>query len=288
MKGFRKYDDMTLDKLKKELIDIFDVFDSLCKKYDIKYFATGGTLLGVVRHGGFIPWDDDLDIGMLRTEYDKFLKIPHSEFEGYGLCAPEITPGGYYSFVTKFYKKDTKFITPISYADNKNDMGIFIELFPFDDVEENLLEKQKKRVNRIKALYTTAVCDHIIVFDVGLKGIIKKMAKRIIKIYVSLTHKTLESLTKEYIDVVDTAIETEKAYAFSDVGHLIAKKGVESPVYRKFENIQMLVPSDYDMVLKGLYGSDYMQLPPKEKRWNQAPMYIGFSDGSAVDFQNNG
>lgn len=125
-------------------------------------------------------------------------------------------------------------------------------------------------------------------FDVGLKGIIKKMAKRIIKIYVSLTHKTLESLTKEYIDVVDTAIETEKAYAFSDVGHLIAKKGVESPVYRKFENIQMLVPSDYDMVLKGLYGSDYMQLPPKEKRWNQAPMYIGFSDGSAVDFQNNG
>ena len=49
----------------------------------------------------------------------------------------------------------------------------------------------------------------------GLKGIIKKMAKRIIKIYVSLTHKTLESLTKEYIDVVDTAIETEKAYAFS-------------------------------------------------------------------------
>ena len=103
-----------------------------------------------------------------------------------------------------------------------------------------------------------------------------------------MTHKTLESLTKEYIDVVDTAIETEKAYAFSDVGHLIAKKGVESPVYRKFENIQMLVPSDYDMVLKGLYGSDYMQLPPKEKRWNQAPMYIGFSDGSAVDFQNNG
>lgn len=97
MKGFRKYDDMTLDKLKKELIDIFEVFDSLCKKYDIKYFATGGTLLGVVRHGGFIPWDDDLDIGMLRTEYDKFLKIPHSEFEGYGLCAPEITPGGYYS-----------------------------------------------------------------------------------------------------------------------------------------------------------------------------------------------
>ena len=74
MKGFRKYDDMTLDKLKKELIDIFEVFDSLCKKYDIKYFATGGTLLGVVRHGGFIPWDDDLDIGMLRTEYDKFLK----------------------------------------------------------------------------------------------------------------------------------------------------------------------------------------------------------------------
>ena len=55
------YKRQTLDKLKKELIDIFEVFDSLCKKYDIKYFATGGTLLGVVRHGGCIPWDDDLD-----------------------------------------------------------------------------------------------------------------------------------------------------------------------------------------------------------------------------------
>ena len=153
MKEYRKYDDVSLKKLKMELLEIFKVFDKLCRKYEINYFATAGTLLGAIRHGGFIPWDDDLDIGMLRADYEKFLKIPPEEFKGYGLCAPEITPGEYYSFVTKFYKKGTKFITPISYVDNKMNMGIFIELFPFDDVEDKNanLEKQIKKVNRISS-----------------------------------------------------------------------------------------------------------------------------------------
>lgn len=286
MKEYRKYDDVSLKKLKMELLEIFKVFDKLCRKYEINYFATAGTLLGAIRHGGFIPWDDDLDIGMLRADYEKFLKIPREEFEGYGLCAPEITPGEYYSFVTKFYKKGTKFITPISYVDNKMNMGIFIELFPFDDVEDKNanLEKQIKKVNRIKNFYTTAACDNIIVFDSGIKGSIKKLIKRIVKMYLRITRNDLNKLTSDYIKTINVNLNSEMAYAFSDVGHLIKKAGVESTEYRKFEDTQILVPKDYDMVLKGLYGSNYMQLPPEEKRWNQAPIYIQFSDGSCADF----
>lgn len=284
MKPYRKYDEETLNKLKEELVCIFEIFDKLCRKHNIKYFATAGTLLGAIRHEEFIPWDDDLDIGMLREEYNKFLEIDPKEFEGYGLCAPELTPGGYYSFVTKFYKKNTKFITQINYADNKDDMGIFIELFPFDYIDDNKLKKQVKKVNKIKACYTTLACEKIIVFDSGIKGIIKKIVKHMLKIYLKLKGVDLKKLTLEYLNSIDQGKISEKLYTFSDVGHIICKSWVHNTYYKKFANTQIAIPENYDMVLKGLYGNNYMELPPEEKRWNQAPVYIEFSDGTNVNF----
>ena len=102
VKKFKKYEDGDLKHLQADLLTIRAKLDELCKKHDIKYFAVGGTLLGAMRHEGYIPWDDDIDLGMLYEDYIKFINIPEEEYEGFGLYAPEKNPGEYYSYVTKF------------------------------------------------------------------------------------------------------------------------------------------------------------------------------------------
>ena len=70
---YREYDEETLKKLQAIELEILKDFNDLCDKYDIDYFGCGGTAIGAVRHGGFIPWDDDIDVGLLRKDYEKFL-----------------------------------------------------------------------------------------------------------------------------------------------------------------------------------------------------------------------
>ena len=72
---YREYDSETLKKLQTLELEILRDFNDLCDKYDIDYFGCGGTAIGAVRHGGFIPWDDDIDVGLLRKDYDKFMKV---------------------------------------------------------------------------------------------------------------------------------------------------------------------------------------------------------------------
>ena len=72
---YKEYDKETLDKLHQVEMEILDDFVKVCEKHKLRYFLTGGTMLGAVRHSGFIPWDDDVDIGMPREDYDKFIEI---------------------------------------------------------------------------------------------------------------------------------------------------------------------------------------------------------------------
>lgn len=82
---YREYDPDVLKKLQKAEIEILKDFDALCDKYSIDYFVCGGTALGGVRHEGFIPWDDDIDIGMTRDDYERFLEVAETEYGWEGL-----------------------------------------------------------------------------------------------------------------------------------------------------------------------------------------------------------
>ena len=105
----KPYDEEILERLHGVQLQILGDLDRVCRKYGIKYFALYGTAIGAVRHGGFIPWDDDIDVGMLREDYDKFIDIFNKELDGdYELITP-YKDSDYTCTVTHLQKKGTKF-----------------------------------------------------------------------------------------------------------------------------------------------------------------------------------
>lgn len=286
VKKFKKYEDGDLKHLQADLLTIRAKLDELCKKHDIKYFAVGGTLLGAVRHEGYIPWDDDIDLGMLYEDYIKFINIPEEEYEGFGLYAPEKNPGEYYSFVTKFYYKDSRFLSPIAKEDGRNDMGLFVEIFPFYNMPSDgkKIGFIARRIEMIKALYVVSTCDKVIVFEEGLKGKILYLQKAVVKGITKIFGLSAAKLAKWYDGILSKYEGKDATYvvAASDTFKVYKKKWFESAEEVKFDDTTMPIPNGTVEYLIHYYGNDYMQLPPESGRWNQAAEYIRFLDGAEM------
>jgi lipopolysaccharide cholinephosphotransferase len=139
-----------LKNLQNVQLEILDEIVRICNKYDIPYFFIGGTLLGAVRHKGFIPWDDDIDIGMLRKDYNKFIKLCKDELKSeYYLQCSETYPQHWLSFA-KIRKNNTLFIESEGLPFRGNDhRGIFVDIFPYDYVSKNKnIQKIQYSLNR--------------------------------------------------------------------------------------------------------------------------------------------
>lgn len=121
------------------MLDLLAEFDRVCKKHSLKYYATGGTLLGSVRHEGFIPWDDDIDLMMFREDYNKLMKIGPDEFRHPYFLQNKFTDPTASDFLAKFRNSDT---TSLYEAEKKcllpYNKGIFIDIFPYDNVPDDV------------------------------------------------------------------------------------------------------------------------------------------------------
>ena len=129
----KQYDEIVLKKLHGVQVEMLHDFAQVCEKYKLPYFAVYGTAIGAVRHAGFIPWDDDIDVGMLRVDYDKFMEIFSKEMsDKYNLLTPQID-GRYSCTVTHIQRKNTKFVSEVT-QNLKCEQCIFMDIFPFDYV----------------------------------------------------------------------------------------------------------------------------------------------------------
>lgn len=251
---------LTTDERQKIELNELIVLDDFCKKHNIPYYITDGTLLGAVRHKGFIPWDDDIDVVMLRDDYEKLMKL-HGEGNGrYRLFSSSIgnMPSGFAKYRDMNVKTIYKYIFK-----GVDDQELGIDIFPFDNSYDDDVKSQKlwKKVtfNRImfdicslrfrNKFLAVITCPFLLPFRIH-NGMY--WTKRAEKWSTSVKQRT--SYMQHFIWGFDGNKEKVPASTFDD-----------EPVMLEFEGHMFPAFSYYKQFLKNMYG-DYMSLPPVSKR----------------------
>ena len=250
--------ELTLDEIKCVELDILKKFDELCKDNNFEYSLAYGTMIGAVRHKGFIPWDDDIDVFMKREDYEKLLSLMYDDGT-YEIKSYRYSNNYYYPF-SKMVDKRTSLTEP--WRCEKN-MGVYIDIFPLDlyDVKSEdeiaaVLKKATKLFN--SAYYMGHRLSHHKSFSV--RYLVKLAYLLVTYPFKKYVIKRAEKFAMKYTTGnYRVMLEQISASAFIEAEYF---DGIE---YTEFENTSFPVYKNYDYILKNEYG-DYMQLPPKESR----------------------
>lgn len=282
---YKEYDQKTLSKLQNTELEILKDFDALCERYGLQYFGCGGTAIGAVRHKGFIPWDDDIDIGMLRVDYEKFLEI--AQREEYLQKYHTINAEGqkiYPMMITRWCKNGTRFKEETMKA-IEGDFGIFIDIFCFDNVPDNQF---KMKIQAWRAWFWGKL---FVLFWINepvlyLDGILAKIVTSICKFIHILLHLFHVSPRFLYQHAKKIGIAYLN-YPTRRVAHLYDPKLYTSMINRddivptvkmEYSGLQISFPKNVEAYLLQRYGSGYMQLPPEDKRHNHPPYELDFGE----------
>ena len=279
---YREYPEAVLKKLQVSQLEILKEFDGVCRKHGLKYFATGGTLLGAIRHHGFIPWDDDVDLGMFREDWDRFLELYRKEMPEYELISPE-TGTSFYAFTPKIAKRDTVFQSELAARSGKAP-GIYIEVFVFENVspDPSVRAQQRKIVEKLRFWLFMSEMKHPYSLEGFPLSAAKNTAKKLLHIWSGIRGISAEKLNRQFVEATVGKEETGVVGQFGDwtTEDWLCKKADMLPLEDvPFESMKIPVQANYRSALEKAYGSNYMELPPKENRWNHAPKYIRFADG---------
>jgi len=264
-----------LDKIHSCEFEILNEVVNLCEKHDINYLLFFGTLLGSVRHKGFIPWDDDIDIAMPRNEYNRFLKIAQEELSEKFLLEHISFNKNYYLPFIKVKNKNTEYVEEqgISFLGNK---GLWIDIFPLDYVNLKQNKKFLKLRLRIINLFSAISLRKILKLNIFNKKI--NFLSKVFSNSLSLKLVDLLCLSKKsdyYVCYLAGKDPLKNIFSVNDIFPL--KKNL-------FCGKKYNIPNNYDAVLKTLYG-DYMKLPPIEKRSTHNPISVKFENGEVINFR---
>ena len=273
MKTEERYKRIELKELQSIILSSMKDIHSFCVKHSIQYYCIAGTVLGAVRHGGFIPWDDDIDIAMTRENYERFRALFSNYYTDKYFLQDYRSDNDFGLALMRVCIKGTYIDWP---AQNhlRNCKCAYIDIFPLDNVpvDEQLQIKQAKQMN-----YLNKICN-IKLYKVGqTKNVFNFIAKSLLHVVLKVISTRALVWMKE--KVMTTYDNKDSEYLCSMQSHYNYKKQTfkrsvyGTPTLIGFEDTQFYVPEQFENYLKQLYGN-YMELPPKEKRKIISNAYI--------------
>ena len=258
-----------MNPLQAKQLEILKAFIRVCDKHNLTYFLVYGTALGAIRHKGFIPWDDDIDVAMPRKDYEEYIKL-QSEYEGtpYFIQTYKSDPCYIYNYA-KLRDSSTTFIEN-PFKNHRINHGVFIDIFPVDGMSRTMGDRQKigKKNKFVWRQF----------YFIYLPALRRKVHKRtffkdiLLNIVAGLTYvfDIAHYRNKRVERFVNKVPFDEAAMAGIMFGFTWRINCMDANLFREttlvpFEDIMVKVPKDYDTYLKNLYG-DYMKFPPKEQQ----------------------
>lgn len=287
--AFKEYDDPELlRKVQLVLTKILREFDRVCRELDIPYVVYGGTALGAVRHQGFIPWDDDVDVCMTRADYEQFLQRAPAVLGDEFVLENARTHADFPNMLTNLVLKDTYFI-PEFIKDSPYRMPLGLDIFPFDNVPSDRWRYRLQSTSTWfwgRLLYLQGTPSPYLEIEGPLRSLILVATSaiyrtlRLLRVKPGTLQRRWERAARRYEKkntrlMADYTDRDPMAWA---VSYADLYPAIDVP----FEDITVRLPREYDKILRRGYG-DYMQLPPVEKRKNHQPFLIDLGKYGAED-----
>lgn len=256
--------DHELTPLQKELIKMLKWFNDFCEEKKLTYYSVGGTLLGAVRHKGFIPWDDDIDVAMPREDYNKLIKIIGNKIISHYMLETPSSPYEDYCYpYCKLYDINT---TLVEHYNVPLVRGIFLDIFPLDGVGNDKKSGLKwyKSIQHSYNFYLTRVAA-------------KRKGRSFIKNFAITVSQKIPNVVVDNVKFRNKLDKKCQKYSFNKSkwgGNLLGNWGEKEivplkyfgiPTKYQFEEIMLYGPENYDGYLTCIYG-DWRKLPPKEKQ----------------------
>jgi len=268
-------DDYAMEELLRRLqlteLEILKAVHLFCIRHSIRYSLYAGTLLGAVRHKGFIPWDDDIDICMARSEYDRFIALWETDGpEGYILQNKQNSPGVAFSF-TKIRKDHTAFVET-EWEIGKYHNGIYLDVFPIDRMPEGTISRIWFTCRCF--LYQLLTREYV----PGNDNVIIQFGSRLLLLCIPTGKraKVRKKLLARITSYTDSKLNTVAIETVRTIRMPLPSTLLDGYTFLPFEDMEFMCFAKWDEYLRCKFG-DYMQLPPESERtWKHHPIIIDF------------
>lgn len=278
----RFYEPEVLKRLQREILSILDDFIRVCEDYHLEYFGIAGTGIGAIRHHGFIPWDDDIDIAIPRKDFEKLIRIVEKKMGDRYLILNARNNPAYPLMTTRLVKRGTVFVEEVM-RDVDCPFGIFLDLYVLDNVADNpvLYQIQSWSAWFWSKLMILRAIPKPVLMQKGIKAKLIWSVCRAAHMTLKILHVSPRWLREQCeFQCRRYNKKSTRRMAFlpdtSPYWNVVDRKKCYPLKKLEFEGRRMNFPANLEEMLENMYG-DYMQLPPVEKRKTHYPYRLEFS-----------